>query len=107
MRGAGGSLRPETPSCAGRSLGVAESQEAEMADYATLLRDHVTLTCRCVDRISLQRFAALAAIEPGQLIVNGLDLAIATERERRRAVGYAAQGMLLSRGSILRAARYR
>ena len=25
-----------------------------MADYATLLRDHVTLTCRSVDRIFLQ-----------------------------------------------------
>jgi hypothetical protein len=27
-----------------------------MADYATLLRDHVTLTCRSVDRISLQAY---------------------------------------------------
>jgi hypothetical protein len=27
-----------------------------MADYATLLRDHVTLTCRCVDRIFLQAY---------------------------------------------------
>src|SRR5664279_4557576 len=27
-----------------------------MADYATLLRDHVTLTCRCVDRIFLQGY---------------------------------------------------
>jgi len=27
-----------------------------MADYATLLRDHVTLTCRSVDRILLQAY---------------------------------------------------
>src|SRR5436190_15952428 len=29
-----------------------------MADYATLLRDHVTLTCRSVDRIFLQAYVA-------------------------------------------------
>ena len=27
-----------------------------MADYSTLLRDHVTLTCRSVDRIFLQGY---------------------------------------------------
>jgi hypothetical protein len=27
-----------------------------MADYATLLRDHITLKCRCIDRIFLQAF---------------------------------------------------
>jgi hypothetical protein len=27
-----------------------------MSDYATLLRDHATLTCRCVDRIFLQAY---------------------------------------------------
>jgi hypothetical protein len=27
-----------------------------MADYATLLRDHVTLTCRSVDRIFLRAY---------------------------------------------------
>jgi hypothetical protein len=35
---------------------VAETREATMADYATLLRDHVTLTCRSVDRIFLQAY---------------------------------------------------
>ena len=44
-----------------------------MADYATLLRDHVTLTCRSVDRFFLQgmyrscrrweRYAVLALAE--------------------------------------------
>ena len=27
-----------------------------MADYATLLRDHITLTCRSIDRIFLQAY---------------------------------------------------
>ena len=35
---------------------VAETREATIADYATLLRDHVTLTCRSVDRIFLQAY---------------------------------------------------
>src|SRR5438477_2253162 len=28
-----------------------------MTDYATLLRDHITLTCRSIDRIFLQAYA--------------------------------------------------
>jgi hypothetical protein len=31
-----------------------------MADYATLLRDHVTLKCRSLDRIFLQASTACA-----------------------------------------------
>ena len=27
-----------------------------MADYATLLRDHITLTCRSIDRLFLQAY---------------------------------------------------
>jgi len=27
-----------------------------MADYATLLRDHVTLKCRCIDRMFFQAY---------------------------------------------------
>ena len=44
------------PPCIGHSLVVAEAKEAVMADYSTLLRDHVTLTCRSVDRIFLQAY---------------------------------------------------
>jgi len=40
----------------GRSFGVAEAREADMAVYATLLRNHVRLTCRSVDRIFLQAY---------------------------------------------------
>ena len=42
------------PSC-GSKPRVVQTKEATMADYATLLRDHVTLTCRSVDRIFCRR----------------------------------------------------
>src|SRR2546421_10329245 len=32
------------------------NEEVARMDYATLLRDHVTLTCRSVDRLFLQAF---------------------------------------------------
>ena len=32
-----------------------------MTDYGTLLRDHVTLRCCCIDRIFLQAYAATKA----------------------------------------------
>jgi transposase len=35
-----------------------------MADYATLLRDHVTLTCRSVDRIFLQAYVPKLHVLP-------------------------------------------
>ncbi|MDQ6947951.1 MAG: hypothetical protein M3256_17210, partial [Actinomycetota bacterium] len=35
---------------------VAETEEVVMADYATLLRDHVSLEVRCVDRFFLQGY---------------------------------------------------
>jgi hypothetical protein len=41
-----------------------------MADYATLLRDHVTLTCRSVDRIFLQAYEPKSfamAVRPSSL----------------------------------------
>jgi hypothetical protein len=31
-----------------------ERLEVAMADYSTLLRDHVTLNCRSIDRIFMQ-----------------------------------------------------
>jgi hypothetical protein len=40
----------------GDSLWVAEDLEATVADYDILLRDHVTLTCRSIDRIFLQGY---------------------------------------------------
>jgi hypothetical protein len=40
----------------GLASGVDETLEAVVADYGTLLRDHVTLTCRSVDRIFLQAY---------------------------------------------------
>jgi len=51
-----GSPLSEIPSADRLNLKVADTKEAIMADYATLLRDHVTLTCRSVDRIFLQAY---------------------------------------------------
>jgi hypothetical protein len=33
-----------------------------MVDSATLLRDHVTLKCRCIDRIFLQAYVPQASV---------------------------------------------
>lgn len=38
------------PAGAGRSLVVADAEEVVMADYATLLRDHLSLEVRCVEQ---------------------------------------------------------
>ena len=35
-----------------------------MADYATLLRDHVTLKCRSIDRIFLQAYVGRYGCRP-------------------------------------------
>ncbi len=43
-----------------------------MADYATLLCDHVTLTCRCVDRVLLQAYVpTLQAVGQVRRFLNG------------------------------------
>jgi hypothetical protein len=66
LRGLGPHLRDELVgiardlryrrSLASAYLTVADTKEAMMADYATLLRGHVTLTCRSVDRVFLQAY---------------------------------------------------
>lgn len=38
------------------TLQVGQNQEVGAVDYATLLRDHTTLTCRSIDRIFLQAY---------------------------------------------------
>jgi hypothetical protein len=51
--------RPEracTRSGSGSNLWVARLRRAAVADYATLLRDHVTLKVRSIDRIFLQAY---------------------------------------------------
>jgi hypothetical protein len=41
------------------SLRVVETWETGIADYATLLRDHLTLTCRSIERILLQAYVPM------------------------------------------------
>lgn len=43
-----------------------------MADYATLLRDHVVLTCRSIDRLFLQAYVPkLQSVGQVCLFLNG------------------------------------
>src|SRR5207247_10115932 len=45
-----------TPLRIGGNLWVVQHSEVAMADYATLLRDHVTLKCRSIDRMFFQAY---------------------------------------------------
>jgi hypothetical protein len=56
-----------------------------MADYATLLRDHVTLTCRSVDRIFLQAYV------PKLQSVGGVSVSVLAEGVRDSLVGGVRQ----------------
>src|SRR5438876_3603188 len=51
---AGGQLKL-APGASGGSLQLSRMEDA-MADYATLLRDHVTLKCGSIDRIFMQAY---------------------------------------------------
>lgn len=55
----------------------------------------------------LRRIAGLSSPVAGAVTVHGISLDAASPRALRSAVGYAAQGMWLPRGTISRAVRYR
>jgi ABC-type multidrug transport system fused ATPase/permease subunit len=55
----------------------------------------------------LERFVGLREGDGGQIRVGGEDLAVAGPKDLRRVVGYAAQGMMLVRGTVSRTVRYR
>ena len=55
----------------------------------------------------LERFVGLREAQVGQVVVSGRDLSRAGPKTLRRLVGYAAQGMMLVRGSVSRTVRYR
>lgn len=55
----------------------------------------------------LERFAGLREAYRGRIVVSGSDLSVTSPKDLRRLVGYAAQGMMLARGSISRTIRYR
>jgi hypothetical protein len=75
------------------SLKVADTKEAMMADDATLLRDHVTLTCRSVDRIFLQAYVPKLQSVVGQLlrVECGHDGPSADGGQAERDVGFTRQ----------------
>jgi len=55
----------------------------------------------------LERFVGLREGYAGAIVVGGKDLSTAGPRDLRRLVGYAAQGMMLVRGTVSRTVRYR
>lgn len=55
----------------------------------------------------LERFVGLREAQVGQVVVSGRDLSRAGPKTLRQLVGYAAQGMMLVRGSVSRTVRYR
>jgi ABC-type multidrug transport system fused ATPase/permease subunit len=55
----------------------------------------------------LERFVGLREGYDGAIVVSGKDLSVARPRDLRRRVGYAAQGMMLVRGTVSRTVRYR
>lgn len=59
--------------------------------------------------VNSELLARMAGLNPsrGSVLVNGRDLSEVGPNELRALVGYAAQGMMLVRGTILRTVRYR
>jgi ABC-type transport system involved in cytochrome bd biosynthesis fused ATPase/permease subunit len=55
----------------------------------------------------LERFVGLRQVYAGQIVVGGTDLSAAGPKDLRALVGYAAQGMMLARGSVSRTVGYR
>jgi ABC-type multidrug transport system fused ATPase/permease subunit len=55
----------------------------------------------------LERFVGLRQAYAGQIVVGGTDLSAAGPKDLRALVGYAAQGMMLVRGSVSRTVGYR
>jgi ABC-type multidrug transport system fused ATPase/permease subunit len=55
----------------------------------------------------LERLVGLREAYVGQVVVSGNDLSFAGPKALRQLVGYAAQGMMLVRGSVSRTVRYR
>jgi ABC-type multidrug transport system fused ATPase/permease subunit len=55
----------------------------------------------------LERFVGLREGAAGQIVVGGNDLSATGPKDLRRLVGYAAQGMMLGRGTLARTVAYR
>jgi ABC-type multidrug transport system fused ATPase/permease subunit len=55
----------------------------------------------------LEQFVGLREGYAGEIVVCGQDLSVAGPKDLRRLVGYAAQGMMLVRGTVSRTVRYR
>ncbi|NUO34934.1 MAG: ABC transporter ATP-binding protein [Dermatophilaceae bacterium] len=60
-----------------------------------------------LDSEILHRLVSSPELAPGQVSVNGVDLATASPRDTRHVLGFAARGMMLTRSSVARTVAYR
>jgi ABC-type multidrug transport system fused ATPase/permease subunit len=113
---------PAVPTRAGRTVFPFKEPQGVLAVACLPLGNGTTmpeLVARPGDRIVLDagdprltsemltRFVGLREAYLKQVVVGGHDLSFTTPKELRALVGYAAQGMMLGRGSISRTVRYR
>jgi len=107
------SVPPTVPADDHEGLAVQGVRVGGSAGVLPALHGHAgdRIVVRCRDRA--RTAAALAALTgldrpaAGQVRVRGRDILTRPARERRRLLGYAAQGMRLERTTIRRAVRYR
>jgi ABC-type multidrug transport system fused ATPase/permease subunit len=115
---------PENPSPAGVELAAVPSGDlgGKVAAASLQLSDGTTMPglaagpgARVVVEAGSQRltsevlelFVGLRVGNSAEIIVDGSDLSVAEPKDLRRLVGYAAQGMMLVRGTISRTVAYR
>lgn len=90
-------------------LHVGDQPEVEIPPLHAKAGDRVVVLAedRAHGSVVLDTLVGLRRPLSGAVWVSGRDLASTTPRERRRLLGYAAQGMRLERSSIARAVAYR
>jgi ABC-type multidrug transport system fused ATPase/permease subunit len=90
-------------------LRLADAPDEEVPALYARAGDRVVLqgADRALTRAVLEAVVGLRTPLAGSVRVDGTDVRTVGYRERRRLLGYAAQGMLLERTTVARAVRYR
>lgn len=89
--------------------GVRISGELAMQELIARPGDRVVIATgsKRLNSQVLDRLVGLRLLDPGEVFVGGEHLAGADPKDLRRLLGYAAQGMMLVRGTVARMVRYR
>lgn len=105
-----------TPAASGNSAdegvsarGVRISGELAMQELVAQPGDRIVIATgsKRLNSEALDRLVGLRNLDSGEVFVGGRDLSVAGPKDLRRLVGYAAQGMMLVRGTVARTVRYR